>query len=96
VVMRGQPEQRFHRKEFSEECSLKLEPHCHRLLQVTEDQVNDWIDDPNVNFDRQHARCGRSCDNEDGWAMLEFHAHTNEFIFQEASCRHEFGGATGI
>jgi hypothetical protein len=91
-------EQRFHRKEFSEEHLLKLEPCCHRWLQVTEDQVNNWIDNPDVNFDRQCVRCGHSYDNDDddGWAMLEFHADTNEFIFQEASPRHEFGGTTSI
>jgi hypothetical protein len=41
-------EQLFHGKEFSKEHLLKLEPCCHRWLQVVEDQVNDWIDDPDV------------------------------------------------
>ena len=89
-------EQRFHRKEFSDDCSLKLEPHCHRWLQVSEDQVNQWIEDPKVNFDKQRKRCGHSCDDEEGWATLKFHVDTNEFVFDEASRRHEFGGTTSI
>ncbi len=89
-------EQRFHRKEFSEDYLLKLEPYCHRWLQVTEHEVNKWIEDPGVNFDKQYVRCGHSYEDDDGWAMLEFHVDTNEFIFEEASRRHEFGGTTSI
>jgi hypothetical protein len=89
-------EQRFHRKEFSDERSLKLEPRCHRWLQVSKDQVSEWIDDPEVNFDKQCERCGHSCDDEEGWAMLELHVDASEFVFDEASRRHEFGGMTSI
>ena len=59
--------------------------------------MNEWIDDPDVNFNKQRVRCGHSHDDDDGWAMLlEFHVDTNEFIFEEASRRHEFGGTTRI
>jgi hypothetical protein len=58
-------EQRFHRKELCEDCLLKLEPHCHRWLQVLEHEVNEWIDDPDVNFNKQRVRCGHLCDDED-------------------------------
>jgi hypothetical protein len=84
--------QQFHQKEFSKECLLKLEPHCHRWLQVTKDETNKWVDDPDVNFDRQHVPCGHSCDDDCGWAMLEFHADINELNVEEALRQHECGG----
>lgn len=51
----------------------------------SKDQVNKWIDDPDVKFERQSVLCGHLHDNADGWAMLECHVDTNEFIFEEAS-----------
>jgi hypothetical protein len=44
--------QRFHRKEFTEEYSLKLEPNSHRWLQVSKAQLDMWFTDKEINFDQ--------------------------------------------
>jgi hypothetical protein len=89
-------EQRFHRKEFTEEYLLKLEPYCNRWIQVSQYEVNQWIANPDIDFDQQYFVCGHDYDDDEGVAMLEFHVDTNEFIHKEATRRHEFGGTTSI
>jgi hypothetical protein len=43
-------DQRFHRKEFTEEHLLKLEPCCcHQWLQVSQHELNEWIVNPDTN-----------------------------------------------
>ena len=42
--------------------------------------MSEWIDDPDVNFDKQRVRCGHSHDDDEGWAMLEFHVDASELI----------------
>jgi hypothetical protein len=89
-------EQRFHRKEFTEEYLLRLEPYCHRWLQVSKDELDLWIDDLDINFDPQYCVCGYHYENENGEDYVEFHVDTNDFVHQEASRRYVFGGTTSI
>jgi hypothetical protein len=89
-------EQHFHRKEFTEEYLLNLEPYCHRWIQVSKAQLYMWFTDQEINFDRQYYSCGYHYENEDGDEYIKFHVDTNEFIHEEASRRFEFGGTTSI
>jgi hypothetical protein len=73
-------EQRFHRKEFTEEYLLKLDPYCNQWLQVSKDELNLWIHDKDIDFDRQYYVCGYHYENENEEQYVEFHVDTNEFL----------------
>ena len=49
--------------------------------------MSEWIDDPDIDLDKQCVPCGHLCDDDDdddddGWMMLELHAWTsmNSFL----------------
>jgi glutathione peroxidase-family protein len=63
---------------------------------VSQHELNEWITNPDTDFDEQCTICGHDCDDDEGVAMLEFHVDINKFIHKEATRRHELGETTSV
>ncbi len=92
------PEQRFSRLEFSKRYLTELEPYMRRWVQVTECEVDYWVEKKFIH--PKHKEAGYQYVGEDGTTiMYEFHVDTCEYIydtFAGPSGQFKYGGFPSV
>ena len=82
------PEQRAARKAFVKRYMEELEPHMHRFIQVTEEEVDEAM--ANSQLPQHFKRFGKKYDSN-GTTMYEFHVDDHDWFFNYGDKKYEFG-----
>jgi len=69
----------FHRNQFCKEYLAKLEPRCHRWIQVTKETVEGWRREKKKSEFNENAK-GYTYRSENGVEMIEFHVDDHDFL----------------
>ena len=73
------PDVVFHRNHFCKDYLSRLEPRCHRWIQVTKETVEGWKRERKA-FDLNANANGYTYLSEDGIEMVEFHVDDHDFL----------------
>ncbi|KAI2496104.1 hypothetical protein MHU86_18381 [Fragilaria crotonensis] len=73
----------FHRNQFCKDYLSKLEPRCHRWIQVTKETVERWKHERLPSNMNANAK-GYSYLSDDGIEMVEFHVDDHDFLHDVA------------
>ncbi len=74
-----QPNIVFHRNQFCKDYLSKLEPRCHRWIQVTKNTSENWKNEKTPEEFNKNAK-GYSYLSDDNIQMVEFHVDNHTFL----------------